>query len=111
MACRIQRTWRNYQLYRGECARRIQEAWRRNKDQIRHVQLREYGHQVLTQRKERRRFSLLSMRRFIGDYLRIGSDDSSESEIYKNACGIIGNLVFNARKHRSKLFLVLFVKC
>jgi hypothetical protein len=33
------------------------------------LQLRDYGHEVLGQRKERRRFSLVSMRRFVGTYL------------------------------------------
>ncbi|RUP48706.1 P-loop containing nucleoside triphosphate hydrolase protein [Jimgerdemannia flammicorona] len=89
MAIRIQRAWRNYLRYRIECARRIQRAWRRNKDQIGYLQLREYGHQVLGGRKERRRFSLLSMRRFTGDYLGV-KGDSIEGKMLRDACNLKG---------------------
>ncbi|KAJ6483910.1 P-loop containing nucleoside triphosphate hydrolase protein [Mycena vulgaris] len=69
MAGRIQRAFRNYMRYKHECARRIQRFWKNNKEALVYAQVRDYGHQVLAGRKERRRFSLLSYRRFMGDYL------------------------------------------
>lgn len=87
MAMRIQRAYRNYLRYKNECAARIQRAWKNNKDGIVFVQLRDYGHQVLAGRKERRRFSLISMRRFMGDYLDVGGQ-SAEGEMLRNASGM-----------------------
>lgn len=71
MATRIQRAWRGYVRHKHECARKIQRFWRQNKYNIGYLQMREYGHQILANRKERRRYSLLSMRKFTGDYLDI----------------------------------------
>jgi len=74
MAIRIQRAWRNYLRYRAECATRIQRCWRRKKGGLEYLQLRDQGHKVLGQRKERRRMSILGSRRFLGDYLGIGNN-------------------------------------
>ncbi|KAF9293759.1 class II myosin [Mortierella antarctica] len=87
MAIRIQRAWRNYMKYKNECAIRIQRCWRKNKDQIQWLQLRDYGHQVLAGRKERRRFSLVSMRRFLGDYLGVNSK-GGQGQLIKQAINI-----------------------
>ncbi|CAG8764998.1 36017_t:CDS:2, partial [Racocetra persica] len=87
MALRIQRAYRNYVRYKNECATRIQRCWKKNKDQIIYVQLRDYGHQILDERKERRRFSLLSMRKFMGDYLFVNVPGGS-GEALRNACDI-----------------------
>lgn len=73
MAIRIQRAWRNYLRYRIECATRIQRFWRRVNGGGEYQQLRDYGHQVLQGRKERRRFSLIGSRRYLGDYLGVGN--------------------------------------
>ncbi|KAG1885548.1 P-loop containing nucleoside triphosphate hydrolase protein [Suillus subluteus] len=62
MAARIQRAWRNYWRYKNECARRIQRFWKNNKEALEYAKVRDYGHQVLAGRKERRRYSLLSYR-------------------------------------------------
>ncbi|MCO5585712.1 hypothetical protein L7F22_039648 [Adiantum nelumboides] len=78
MAMRIQRAFRNYMRYKHECARRIQRMWKNNKEKLVYVQLRDYSHQVLAGRKERRRFSLISMRKFLGDYLDLSSGNSAE---------------------------------
>jgi myosin-1 len=43
--------------------------------------MREYGHQLLDNRKERRRYSLLSMRKFTGDYLDIKNGTGAVSMI------------------------------
>ncbi|KAF9990905.1 class II myosin [Mortierella antarctica] len=98
MAIRIQRAWRNYMKYRNECAIRIQRCWRKNKDQIGWLQLRDYGHQVLAGRKERRRFSLVSMRRFLGDYLGVNSK-GGQGQLIKSAIGLSDQdyVVFSAR--------------
>ncbi|EGX49579.1 class II myosin, variant 2 [Orbilia oligospora] len=69
MAIRIQRAWRNYLRYRTECAVRIQRWWRNLTGSTDFVKLRDYGHTVLAGRKERRRFSIIGSRRFMGDYL------------------------------------------
>jgi len=75
--------------YKHECARRIQRFWRNNKEAIVYAKVRQYGHDVLAGRKERRRFSLLSYRRFMGDYLDVnGKSDLGED--LASACGIGG---------------------
>jgi myosin-1 len=73
MAIRIQRAWRNYVRYRTECAIRIQRFWRRINGGLEYIKLRDQGHKVLAGRKERRRFSLVGSRRFLGDYLGVAN--------------------------------------
>ena len=53
--------------------RRIQKMWRKHmSNRVSESQrLRDYGHRVLQNRKERRRFSLIGSRRYLGDYLGI----------------------------------------
>ncbi|KAH7930925.1 hypothetical protein BV22DRAFT_1115754 [Leucogyrophana mollusca] len=87
MASRIQRAWRNYWRYKNECARRIQRFWKNNKEGIEYAKVRDYGHQILAGRKERRRFSLLSYRRFMGDYLDVNGKSSQGAEL-RSACGL-----------------------
>ncbi|KAF9074890.1 myosin class I heavy chain [Rhodocollybia butyracea] len=87
MAGRIQRAFRNYMRYKHECARRIQRFWKNNKESLVYAQVRDYGHQVLAGRKERRRYSLLSYRRFMGDYLDINGKSAFGEEL-ASACGI-----------------------
>jgi myosin I len=87
MAARIQRAWRSYIRHKNECASRIQRFWKNKKEGIVYVNLRDYGHQVLASRKERRRFSLLSMRQFRGDYLGVQSKDP-QGDLLRNVCGI-----------------------
>jgi myosin-1 len=89
MAARIQRAWRNYLRYKNESAARIQRFWKNNKEGIAYAETRQYGHEILGGRKERRRFSLLSYRRFMGDYLDVGGR-SALGEMIKGACGIAG---------------------
>ncbi|KAG1765095.1 myosin class I heavy chain [Suillus occidentalis] len=87
MAARIQRAWRNYWRYKNECARRIQRFWKNNKEALEYAKVREYGHQVLAGRKERRRYSLLSYRRFLGDYLDVNGKNIIGSDL-RSACGL-----------------------
>jgi myosin-1 len=82
MAARIQRAYRAYLRYKDESARRIQGMWMREKKGIAYAQLRQYGHDVLAGRKERRRYSLLGSRRFLGDYLNINGA-SPEGEMLR----------------------------
>lgn len=84
MAIRIQRAWRNYLRYRIECATRIQRFWRRKTGGMEFIQLRDQGHQVLGGRKERRRYSLIGYRRFMGDYLGIGNNGGT-GEMIRNS--------------------------
>ncbi len=90
MAIRIQRAWRNYLRYRIECATRIQRFWRRVNGGLEYIHLRDEGHRVLQRRKERRRFSLLGSRRFMGDYLAVNGNQG------------FGDLVRNALASRSQ---------
>ncbi|KAF2013400.1 hypothetical protein BU24DRAFT_464186 [Aaosphaeria arxii CBS 175.79] len=90
MAIRIQRAWRNYLRYRTECAIRIQRFWRRVNGGLEFIQVRDQGHKLLQGRKERRRFSLVGSRRFMGDYLGIGNR-GGPGEVIANAIGISGS--------------------
>ncbi|KAL6303973.1 P-loop containing nucleoside triphosphate hydrolase protein [Sparassis latifolia] len=97
MAGRIQRAWRNYMRYKHECARRIQRFWKNNKEGIEYAKIRDYGHQILAGRKERRRFSLISYRRFMGDYLDLNGKSALGEELLA-ACGIAyENVVFSSK--------------
>ena len=87
MAIRIQRAWRNYLRYRAECATRIQRFWRRKTGGREFLQLRDEGHRVLQGRMERRRYSLVGYRRFLGDYLGIDNKGGS-GELIRNSAGI-----------------------
>jgi myosin I len=84
MAIRIQRAWRNYLRYRTECAIRIQRFWRRVNGGLEFIQVRDQGHRVLNGRKERRRYSLVGSRRFLGDYLGINNNGGPGETIRKS---------------------------
>ncbi|TQN71440.1 Myosin-1 [Colletotrichum shisoi] len=98
MATRIQRMWRAYLAYRAESATRIQRFWRKKRTGAEYLQLRDQGHRVLQNRKERRRYSLLGSRRFLGDYLGINASMGPGSQI-RNAIDISHNekVVFSCR--------------
>ncbi|KAJ1954799.1 class II myosin, partial [Dispira parvispora] len=49
--------------------------------------LRDQGHDILAARKERRRFSLASMRRFFGDYLAVSTSSQGLGYQVRAACG------------------------
>ncbi|KAK7063972.1 microfilament motor [Favolaschia claudopus] len=61
--------------------------WKNNKEALVYAQVRDYGHQILAGRKERRRFSLLSYRRFMGDYLDVNGKSALGEELGQ-VCGI-----------------------
>lgn len=95
MAARIQRAWRNFLRYRNECATRIQRFWRGRKDAFEFARVRQKGHELLAGRKERRRYSLVSQRRFAGDYLDVGGK-SSGGAMLKQAAGLNGQFSFRS---------------
>ena len=92
MAIRIQRAWRNYLRYRAECATRIQRFWRKQTGGREFIELRDYGHTVLKGRKERRRFSIIGSRRFLGDYLGVGNR-GGPGEVIRNSVNIGGKYI------------------
>lgn len=98
MAIRIQRVWRAYLRIRVEAATRIQRVWRKKRVGAEFLALRERGHKVLQSRKERRRFSLLGSRRFMGDYLGVGATSGPGSRI-RGAINLAANeaVVFSCR--------------
>ena len=81
MAIRIQRVWRAFLRIRIEAATRIQRFWRKRRVGAEFLALREKGHRVLQGRKERRRFSLLGSRRFMGDYLGVNATNGPGSRV------------------------------
>lgn len=90
MAVRIQRAWRNYLRYRIECATRIQRWWRKLNGSSEFIVLRDAGHKILQNKKERRRFSLLGYRRFMGDYLGVGNN-GGYGEVIRTSANISSN--------------------
>lgn len=81
MAARIQRVWRAFLQIRIEAATRIQRMFRKKREVQVFLEFREKGHQILQGRKERRRYSLLGSRRFMGDYLGIAAATGPGSKI------------------------------
>ncbi|CAK7269723.1 class II myosin [Sporothrix epigloea] len=98
MATRIQRMWRAYLAYRAESATRIQRFWRKKRVGAEYLVLRDQGQRVLNGRKERRRYSLLGSRRFLGDYLGINASTGPGS-VLRSATNIGNNekAVFSCR--------------
>lgn len=90
MAVRIQRAWRNYLRYRIECATRIQRFWRKINGTGEYSILRDAGTKLLQNKKERRRFSMLGYRRYMGDYLGIGNKGGF-GEIIRSSVNLGGN--------------------
>lgn len=84
MAARIQRAWRAHLKYKSDMATKIQRAWREKKSGKKYIELREKGHAILGNRKERRRMSLLGYRRFWGDYLSCNDKNSRGGFILKS---------------------------
>ncbi|KAG8527156.1 uncharacterized protein KY384_008586 [Bacidia gigantensis] len=82
---RLQRVWRNYRAYRIEAANRIKRCWRRSRGADEYSKLRDYGHQLLQNRKERRRFSLIGLRRYLGDYIGINNKGGYGEHVRKSA--------------------------
>jgi myosin I len=107
MAGRIQRAWRSHWRYKNEQASKIQRFWKNQKEGLAYARARDYGHQVLAGRKERRRFSLLGMRKFMGDYLDVGGR-SAQGELLRNAAGLARRL----KRHGSgRMLPLIYLSC
>ena len=89
MIIRIQKCWRDYVRRRDAHIIKIQRFWREIRRGDEYRQKREYGHQILQQRKERRRFSLIGSRRYHGDYLGV-SNRGGFGEVIRNAANLGG---------------------
>ncbi|WVO18360.1 myosin-1 [Cryptococcus depauperatus] len=87
MASRIQRAWRAHVRRKHDAATKIQRFWKNQREGLVYARKRDYGHEVLAGRKERRRFSLLGMRKFMSDYLDVGGK-SPQGELLRNAATI-----------------------
>jgi myosin I len=98
MAIRIQRVWRAFLRIRIEAATRIQRVWRKKRVGAEFLALREKGQRVLQGRKERRRFSLLGSRRFMGDYLGTNATNGPGARV-RNAINLPSNekAIFSCR--------------
>ncbi|MCJ1306590.1 class II myosin [Agyrium rufum] len=98
MAIRIQRAWRNYLRYRAECATRIQRFWRKQTGGREFIELRDEGHRILAGRKERRRYSIVGSRRYLGDYLGVGNR-GGPGELIRSSANISNNetVLFSCR--------------
>ncbi|TVY33935.1 Myosin [Lachnellula subtilissima] len=98
MAIRIQRVWRAFLRIRIEAATRIQRVWRKKRVGAEFLVLRDKGHKILQGRKERRRFSLLGSRRFMGDYLGTNATNGPGARV-RNAIDMPSNekAIFSCR--------------
>lgn len=103
MAIRIQRAWKNYLRYRAECATRIQRFWRRMTGGLEFIKLRDEGHRLLQNRKERRRMSILGSRRFMGDYLGVANKGGS-GELVRSGAGLSGTFVLYTPLYTEMIF-------
>eukprot|EP01135_Chromosphaera_perkinsii_P001412 Nk52_evm13s167 gene=Nk52_evmTU13s167 len=115
MCMKIQRAWRGVIRYRNECASRIQRVWKEYSNVKEYYQKRDYGHQILNSSKQRRRFSLLSYRRFHGDYLNIKQNPTlqtacmeamSEYTIFTSKCEVLTHRKLHASKFKPRMVVV-----
>ncbi|EDK46266.1 myosin-5 [Lodderomyces elongisporus NRRL YB-4239] len=96
MAARIQRAWRRYIKRKEDAAKTIQRAWRMKNHGNQFEQFRDYGNSLLQGRKERRRFSMLGSRAYMGDYLAC-NDKTGFGRFVVNQVGIKEPVVFSAK--------------
>lgn len=96
MAARIQRAWRRYVKRKTDAAKVIQSAWRNKVHGNKFEQLRDEGTALLQGRKERRRFSMLGYRAYMGDYLGC-NDTTGYGRFVVNQIGLKEKVVFSGR--------------
>ncbi|CAK9441219.1 uncharacterized protein LODBEIA_P50880 [Lodderomyces beijingensis] len=87
MAARIQRAWRRYLKRKEDAAKTIQNAWRMKIHGNQFEQFRDYGNSLVQGRKERRRFSMLGSRAYMGDYMAC-NDSRGFGQYVVNQAGI-----------------------
>ncbi|KAJ2287318.1 class II myosin [Coemansia sp. RSA 355] len=99
MAQRIQTAWRKYQAFRAAKATKIQRVWRQKRQAFELIKFREHGDGLLGGKKERRRFSICSLRTFNGDYLMVNSRDKHTRGFLLREAAQIGSepAVFSSR--------------
>lgn len=96
MAARIQRAWRRYLKKKEDAAKVLQRAWRVKNHGNKYEQMRDEGTRLLQGSKDRRRFSMLGSRAYMGDYL--GCNYSSGyGRFVMNQCGLNEEIVFSAK--------------
>jgi len=116
MALKIQRTWRAYLRYKQECATRIQRTWRFWNEGKIYFQLRQYSQDLFYNRKERQRFSMISIRRFHGDYLEVRSNPTlmealggtvySEDIVFSTKGSVLVHKLLRATKPSPRQFVM-----
>lgn len=94
MAARIQRAWRRYMQRKVDAATVIQRAWRVKKHGNKFEQARDAATKMLGGRKERRRFSMLGYRSYLGDYLGCNFP-KGYGKFVLNLCGISDQVIFS----------------
>ncbi|KAJ1729673.1 class II myosin [Coemansia biformis] len=89
MAHRIQAAWRRHMAFKNRKAATIQRAWRSKRQAFELVKFREKGDELLGGKKERRTFSICSLRVFNGDYLGVNSrGKQTRGHLVREAAGI-----------------------
>ncbi|GAM28278.1 hypothetical protein SAMD00019534_114540 [Acytostelium subglobosum LB1] len=112
---RIKNAFKNYKMYRHRCAQTIQGYYRALKQASPFFDLRQQTEQLITGRKERQRFSMISVRKYYGDYLDVRSQNylldamaegRNEEVILSAKCQIIMHPLLSANKMSPRFLIV-----
>ncbi|EFA78349.1 myosin IC [Heterostelium album PN500] len=112
---RIKNAFRNYKLYRQRCAQTIQGYYRAWKQASPYFDLRMQTEQLIQGRKERQRFSMISVRKFYGDYLDVRSqtylldamaEGRNEEVVFSAKCQIIVHPLLSGNKMSPRFFIM-----
>jgi myosin-1 len=115
-ANRIKTAWRSFKTYRVACAVTIQRAYRSFMNVAPTADLRVSNERFIQGKKERRRLSVTSIRRFFGDYLDIKSKrpyvdvmgpGANEEVIFSFKCNIVVHPGLIGKKKLSPRILIL----
>lgn len=97
----IQRACRKWLKRRENGAKIIQRLWRermgKNKESNKYTQLRDFGNNIIYGKKQRRRFSLLGSRQFLGDYLGCNDKTGGYGKFILQKTGLKEKIDFSAR--------------
>ncbi|KAN0022743.1 hypothetical protein ACTFIU_005479 [Dictyostelium citrinum] len=114
-ANRIKNAFRNYKLYRQRCAQTIQGYFRAWKQASPFFDLRMQNEQLFQGRKERNRFSMISVRKYFGDYLDVRSqsyfldamaEGRNEDVIFSSKSQVIVHPMLSANKLSPRFLIV-----
>eukprot|EP01132_Coremiostelium_polycephalum_P001010 gene1010-1280_t len=114
-ANRIKNAFRNYKLYRTRCAQTIQGYYRAWKQASPYFDLRMQNETLFTGRKERQRFSMISVRKYFGDYLDVRSqsylldamaEGRNEEVILSAKCQVVVHPLLSANKLSPRFLIV-----